>query len=61
MREIFGPGQLDQQIRHAIQTAWMMLPDDRKTVGELETQLRRTVDRALKDLRDDAEQFGLGR
>jgi hypothetical protein len=30
MRSFMGPGGLDQQIRQAIQLAWMMLPDDRK-------------------------------
>jgi hypothetical protein len=61
MRQMFGPGQVDEQIRQAIHLCWMMLPDDRKTVDELEKQLRRIIDRALKDLRDDAEQFGLGK
>lgn len=61
MRLMFGPGQLDQQIRQAIQMCWMMLPEDRRTVDELEKQLRRVVDRAIQDLRDDAEAFGLGK
>jgi hypothetical protein len=61
MREMFGPGQVDQQIRQAIHVCWMMLPEDRKTVGELETQMRRIIDRAFKDLRDDADAFGLGK
>jgi hypothetical protein len=59
MRGMFGPGQLDQQIRQAIHIGWMMLPEDRKTVDELEKQFQRIVDRAFKDLRDDAEAFGL--
>jgi hypothetical protein len=61
MREMFGPGQVDQTIQHAIQMCWMMLPEDRKTVDELEKQLRRVIDRAFQSLRDDAEQFGLGK
>jgi|tagenome__1003787_1003787.scaffolds.fasta_scaffold15512412_1 hypothetical protein len=60
MRELFGPGQLDQLIRQAIQMGWMMLPEGRRTVDELEKQLRRVMDRAFQDLREDAEQFGLG-
>lgn len=59
MRAMFGPGQVDQQVRAAIQTCWMMLPDESKTVDELERQFRRMVDRAIKDLRDDATAFGL--
>jgi hypothetical protein len=60
MRQMFGPGQLDGQIRQAIQICWMMLPEDRKTVDELEKQIRRIVDRAFQDFREDSEAFGLG-
>lgn len=59
MRSMFGPGQVDQSVRQAIQMCWMMLPDDAKTVDELERQFRRIVDRAINDLRDDANAFGL--
>jgi hypothetical protein len=34
------------------------LPKERKTVDELEKQIRRIVDRALKDFREDADAFG---
>lgn len=61
MRLMFGPGQVDEQIRQAIHLCWMMLPDDKKTIDELEKQLRRIVDRALQDLREDASAFGLGK
>ena len=37
----------------------MMLPDGGKTVEELEKQFRRIVDRAIKDLREDSDAFGL--
>jgi hypothetical protein len=61
LRRMLGPGQLDEQIRQAIHLCWMMLPEDRKTVAELEQQLRRVVERALKDLKEDADAFGLGK
>jgi hypothetical protein len=61
MREFMGPGQVDQMIRQAIQFAWAMLPDDRKTVMDVERVIREIVDRALKDLREDADKFGLGK
>jgi hypothetical protein len=48
MKAMFGPGQVDQQIRQAIHMPWMMLPDDKKTVAELELQVRRILDRAMK-------------
>jgi hypothetical protein len=60
LRALMGPGQVDQQIRQAIQFAWMMLPDERRTVTELERVLRQIVDRALKDFREDAQAFGQG-
>lgn len=59
MRTMFGPGHVDQHVRAAIQLGWVMLPEDGKTVDELERQFRRIMDRAIKDLREDAEAFGL--
>ena len=61
MRSFMGPGQVGQQIRQAIPFAWMMLPDDRKNVAEVERVIREMVDRALKNYREDAEAFGQGR
>jgi hypothetical protein len=58
LRTMMGPGQVDQQIRQAIQFAWMMLPDEKKTVTELERVIRQFIERALKDFREDAETFG---
>jgi hypothetical protein len=54
---LFGPCQVDQSIRQAVQFCWMALPPDRRTADELENQFRRLVDRALKDIRDDREAF----
>ena len=59
MRAIFSPGQVDQSVRQAIQMCWMMLPADRKTVDELEKEIRRIVDRAISNLREDSASFGL--
>lgn len=58
MGQLFGPGHVDQAIRQAIQVCWMVLPKDKKNVEEVEIQIRRLVERALKDLRDDGEAFG---
>jgi hypothetical protein len=57
--EIMGPNAVDQMVRQAISTCWMALPQGRKTVDAVESEIRRLVDRALKDLRDDATAFGL--
>jgi hypothetical protein len=59
MRSVFGSQQVDQQIRQAIQFCWMALPPQRQTVAEVQQQIRRIVDRALRDLREDAASFEL--
>jgi hypothetical protein len=60
LRAFMGPGQVDHEIRQAIQFAWMMFPDERRTAAEVERVIRQIVDRALKDFREDAESFGQG-
>ena len=57
MREFFSPSQIDHHIRQTIQFLWMMLPKEKRNVDELESQMRRLVDRALRDLRDDFDSF----
>jgi hypothetical protein len=57
MQELFGPTKIDQQIRNAIHFCWMGLPRDRRNIDELERQIRRFVDRALRDVREDFEEF----
>jgi len=57
MAELFGPGQVDQSLRQAIQFCWMGLAKDRRTPDELEKQIHRLVNRALKDFREDIEAF----
>ena len=58
MADIFGPAQIDHQIRQAVQFCWMALPKDRRTIDELESQIKRIVERALKDFREDNQAFG---
>jgi hypothetical protein len=57
MREFMSPNQVDQQIRQAIQFLWMILPKKDRNVDEIERHVRRLVDRALRDLRDDFDNF----
>jgi hypothetical protein len=54
-RLVFGPGQVDHFVRQAIQFCWMGLPKDKRNVDELEQQIRRIVDRALRDIREDSD------
>ena len=58
MAGMFGPAQIDHQIRQAIQFCWMGLPKQRRSVEEVEVQIRRIVDRALRDFREDRQAFG---
>ena len=55
--DFFGPGQVDQTVRQAIHFCWMALPKERRNADELEKQVRRIVDRALRDFREDGDQF----
>jgi len=61
IKAFMGPGQVDQQIRQAIQLTWMILPDERKNVAEVERVIRQIVDRALKNFREDADAFNQGK
>jgi hypothetical protein len=56
-RSMFGPGQVDQAIRQALQMCWMMLPKEQQTPDQVEAHFRRLVERALKDLREDGATF----
>jgi hypothetical protein len=57
MREMFGPSQIDHQVRQAIYFCWMGLPKEKRNIDELERQIRRIVDRALRDVREDFDEF----
>jgi hypothetical protein len=57
LAQVMGPGQIDKYIRHAIQFCWMSIPKKRRNVKELEKQARRIFERALRDFREDSDQF----
>ncbi|WP_417380080.1 hypothetical protein [Gimesia sp.] len=58
LRDLFSPAQVDQSVRQALQLCWMLLPQEKRNIDELEQQFRRIVDRALKNMRDDDQAFG---
>ncbi|MFO0953461.1 MAG: hypothetical protein U0835_20385 [Isosphaeraceae bacterium] len=58
MAHLFGPGHVDQMIRQAIQICWMSLPKERRNADEVEREVRRIVDRALANYREDNNAFG---
>jgi len=53
MQELFSPTQVDQTVQQSLQMCWMMLPQEKRTVEEVETQFRRIAERAIKDMHDD--------
>ena len=59
MRDMLGPQAVDRFIRQAISTCWMMLPKNKKNVAEVEAEIRRLVERALQNLKEDAHTFGI--
>jgi hypothetical protein len=61
LRAMFGPDTVDTHMRQAFHFCWMILPDDKRTVEELEKQMRRIFERIIEDLREDAQAFGLGK
>jgi hypothetical protein len=58
MRSLFGPQQTDAMVRQVINVCWMSLPRTQRTVADVEREVRRIFERALKDLREDAQSFG---
>ena len=59
MRDMFGPQAVDQGIKQAISMCWMMLPKEKKNPDAVAAEIRRIVERALADLKEDAQAFGI--
>ena len=57
-RGVMGPMMVDQSLRQAIMHCWMMLPDDQRTLDNVEKEMSRLLKRALEDMREDAASFG---
>ena len=53
------PMMVDQSIRQAIMNCWMMLPEDKRTLADLEREMNRLLKRALENMREDAASFGI--
>ena len=50
---------IDASIRQAINMCWTALPKERRNADEVEKQIRRIMDRAIRNLREDSSEFGL--
>jgi hypothetical protein len=59
MRDMMGPGAVDQMVRHAVSQCWMLMPAARKTPQAVADEVRRIVERALRDLLEDAAAFDM--
>jgi hypothetical protein len=53
LRSLLPPGQTETSLRNCIQMCWMSLPADRRSIDEVEKEVRRIVDRIFKNIRED--------
>jgi hypothetical protein len=60
LREMFGPQQVDQAIRSALNMCWMSLPKERRNIRNVEIETRRIFDRAIANMTEDSGHFGFG-
>ena len=58
-REMIGPTDIDSMIRNAVSMCWSVMPAETRTLQRVEAEIRRLVDRALKDMIEDAKAFGI--
>jgi hypothetical protein len=59
LRLMLSPQDVERQFRKAIQICWITMEPDKQNVQEVEKHVRRIVERALHDLREDPDSFGL--
>lgn len=59
-RRFISPDYVDHMVREAIRWCWMSAPNDKRSVGYVETEIRRIADRALRSFAEDASAFGAG-
>jgi hypothetical protein len=52
-----GPQAIDHNIQQALSMCWMMLPASRRTVENVEIEVRRVVDRAIQNMKEDRDRF----
>jgi len=52
-----GPGAVDKQLREVMHLCWLSLPKNRRSIDELQKQMRSLVDRAIKDWQEDSARF----
>lgn len=58
MQKMLGPQAVDQMIRQAISMCWVLIPEENRSVARVEQEIRRVVDRAIANLKEDNQAFG---
>lgn len=53
-----GPLFVDQAVRQAIMHCWMIMPEEKRSLENVEREIKRLLRRALEDLAEDATAFG---
>lgn len=56
-RPMLTPTDPDLHLRNAIKCLWAVLPNDSRNADEVDRQIRRLVERALRDFREDFKEF----
>ena len=55
MRRMITPEMIDHQVRAAVKACRASLPKDRRNPDEVQRQMRRLLDRAIRAMREDEE------
>jgi hypothetical protein len=58
MRQFFGPAGVDTMLREAVKMCWTIMPPERRSVEAVSQEIRRLIERILRDLKEDAKAFG---
>jgi hypothetical protein len=59
-RKFWGPAGVDQQLRNVINMMVMSSLPQRKTINQVEVEVRQAFERILKELREKGPAFGEG-
>ena len=51
--QFWHPGAVDDSLRQAISMCWMSMPVGKRTIDNVEKEMRRLLDRAFRDMRED--------
>jgi hypothetical protein len=56
--DLHAPTEEDQLARKTLQSCWRAMPRERRGTDEQERQVHRLVARALREFREDRDEFG---